>query len=176
MFDGLQLDTRRHAPIYRHLNEGCWPYRYADLRRAVDLHNHILQRYAVAHGLPFVDVAAEFPPDQDLFFDAVHLNDDGTRLHAWIVFRALLPLVRVENRIGRVAATRSGAADETSVDQRRRALHRVVPDPTDVARYAMRGVAHGAGSRRPAPTGAPPAVHERHEASQCECGDDRTEP
>ena len=100
VFDGLRLDTRRHAAIYRHLNEGCWPYRYADLRRAVDLHNHILQRYALAHGLPFVDVAAEFPPDQDLFFDAVHLNDDGTRLHAWIVFRALLPLVRSKIEAG----------------------------------------------------------------------------
>ena len=37
--DGLRLDPQRDAAIFRHLNEWCWPYRYADLRRAVDLHN-----------------------------------------------------------------------------------------------------------------------------------------
>ena len=94
VFEGLRLDPVRDVVIYNHLNGGCWPYRYADLRRAVDLHNHILEQYAAAHRLPFIDAAAAFPPDPELFYDAVHLNTDGTRLQAWIVFRALVPIVR----------------------------------------------------------------------------------
>jgi len=92
--DGLQLDPQRHMAIYRYLNDLCWPFRYADLRRDVDVNNRALQRYAESRGLPFIDVAGAFPPDPDLFYDAVHLNADGTRLHAWIVFRALLPIIR----------------------------------------------------------------------------------
>ena len=39
-------------------------------------------------------MAGAFPLDPGLFIDKVHLNTDGTRLHAWILFRALIPLVR----------------------------------------------------------------------------------
>jgi hypothetical protein len=92
--DGLQLDPRKHPLIYSDLNDNCWPYRYADIRRAMDLFNRLLARYATDHGLPFIDVAASFPLDPDLFNDAVHFNLYGGRLHAWIVFRALVPLVR----------------------------------------------------------------------------------
>lgn len=92
--DGLRLDPLRHLGIYRHLNEWCWPYRYADVRRALDLHNRIVGLYAETHGLPFIDVASAFPLDPDLFFDSIHLNEAGTRVHAWIVFRALVPLLR----------------------------------------------------------------------------------
>jgi hypothetical protein len=94
VYDGLRLDPRRSLAVFRNLNEGCWPYRYADIRRAVDLHNRVMEDYAAAYGLPFIDIAAAFPPDPDLFQDAVHLNADGTRAQAWIVFRALLPIVR----------------------------------------------------------------------------------
>jgi GDSL-like Lipase/Acylhydrolase family len=92
--DGLRLDPRRHGVIYRHLNTRCWPHRYAALRRSVDLYNRALEQYASAHGLPFIDVASAFPPDPDLFWDSIHLNADGTRVHAWIVFQQLLPIVR----------------------------------------------------------------------------------
>lgn len=93
VFDGLRLDPLRHVVIYNHLNKRCWPYRYSDLRRGVDLHNQVLEQYALQHQMPFIDVAAAFPNDPDLFFDAIHLNDAGTRVHAWIVFRALVPLM-----------------------------------------------------------------------------------
>jgi hypothetical protein len=92
--DGLRLDTHRDVVIFRHLNEGCWPYRYADLRRAIDLHNRVLARYAASRTLPFLDVARTFPMDPSLFFDAIHLNEEGTRAHAWLTMQALLPLVR----------------------------------------------------------------------------------
>jgi hypothetical protein len=100
VYDGLRLDPIRHPIIYRHLNEGCWPYRYADLRRALDLHNHVLEQYAHVHGLGFIDVAADFPMDPALFFDAIHLNADGTRAHAWIAFQGLLPIVRARLESG----------------------------------------------------------------------------
>jgi hypothetical protein len=92
--EGLRLDPRRDAMVYHSLNELCWPLRYADMRRDMDLNNRVLERYAAAAGVPFIDVAGAFPPDPSLFFDAVHFNDNGTRVHAWIVFRALLPIVR----------------------------------------------------------------------------------
>lgn len=94
VYDGMRLDPLRHLAIYRYLNEWCWPYRYAEVRRALNLHNRILEQYARMHDLPFIDVASAFPYDPDLFFDAIHLNSDGTRMHAWIVFRALVALVR----------------------------------------------------------------------------------
>ena len=30
----------------------------------------------------------------DLFFDAIHFNEDGTRLQAWIVLQGLIPQIR----------------------------------------------------------------------------------
>lgn len=98
--DGLHLDPLRDVVIYRHLNSRCWPYRYADVRRALDLHNHLFEQYALRHGMSFIDVAAALPNDPDLFFDAIHLNADGTRAHAWIVFRALVPLMRARIESG----------------------------------------------------------------------------
>ena len=98
--DGLRLPPATSLPVYTKLNDGCWPYRYADIRRSVDLHNHVLEQYAARQGLPFLHVAELFPPDPRFFFDAVHLNLDGTRAHAWIVFRELLPIVRARLESG----------------------------------------------------------------------------
>jgi len=92
--DGLRLDPVRQAPIYEMLNGRFWPYRYSDVRRMADFQNRVFARYAAAHGVPFIDVAGVFPQDPALFLDAIHFNHEGTRLQAWIVFQALLPLVR----------------------------------------------------------------------------------
>jgi hypothetical protein len=97
-YEGLRLDPYRHGVIYRALNELCWPYRYADIRRDVDLDNNVMRRYAELHGEELIDVAGSFPFDPDLFFDSAHLNRDGTRMQAWIVFRALIPIVRARLR------------------------------------------------------------------------------
>jgi len=93
-FEGMQLDPKRNAVIYKYLNEQCWPYRYADVRRANDLHNGLMAAFATQFQLPFIDVAAGFPDDPRLFFDAFHLTGNGTRLQAWITFRGLLPVIR----------------------------------------------------------------------------------
>lgn len=92
--DGLQLDPITYAPIYQWLNERAWPYTYADLRRLVDFENEVFRRWTVDRRVPFVDVARQFPQDPALFLDAIHFDPDGTRVHAWIVFQQLLPLVR----------------------------------------------------------------------------------
>ena len=99
-YEGLRLDPYRHNVIYRALNEHCWPYRYADIRRDVDLDNSVMRRYAELHGEELIDVAGSFPLDPDLFFDSVHLNGDGNRMQAWIVFRALIPIVKARLQSG----------------------------------------------------------------------------
>ena len=92
--DGLQLDPIRQSAIYQWLNDHCWPYTYADLRRLVDFENAVYRRWAAARHVPFIDVAAAFPTDPELFVDPIHLQETGTRLHAWLAFQGLLPLVR----------------------------------------------------------------------------------
>lgn len=92
--DGMQLDPQRDAVKLRHLNDWCWPYSYADVRRATDLHNDLMAAFATRYQITFIDVATLFPDDPRLFFDAFHLNPDGTRMHAWITFRGLVPLIR----------------------------------------------------------------------------------
>jgi hypothetical protein len=76
------------------LNRGWWPFRYADMRRMADFQNRVFARYAAAHDLPFVDVAARVPADPDLFIDAVHFNREGIRVQAWSVLNGILPRVR----------------------------------------------------------------------------------
>jgi hypothetical protein len=100
--DGLLLPGRRQQIIYHWLNEMTWPYTYADLRRLADFQNVVLRRWAAARGLPFLDVAAEYPQDPGLFLDAIHMNVDGTRLHGWLAFQGLLPLVRRQIHAGRL--------------------------------------------------------------------------
>jgi hypothetical protein len=92
--EGLRLDPIRQGLVYYWLNEKCWPYRYADLRRLVDFENLVLRRWATARDVLFVDFAGSFPMDPELFVDSVHLTSDGTRVQAWLAFQALLPRVR----------------------------------------------------------------------------------
>jgi hypothetical protein len=91
--DGLVLDPVRHKYIIEQLNAGNWPYRYRDLERMVKFENRVFAKYAKAHGLPFVDVAGQLPPDPDLFLDAVHTSYSGTRLRGWINLQALIPVI-----------------------------------------------------------------------------------
>ncbi len=77
--DGLELDPVRNRSVYRDLNHTYWPYRYRDIRGLADFQNRVFSRYADAHGLLFVDVAAAYPETPDLFLDAIHMKADGTR-------------------------------------------------------------------------------------------------
>jgi hypothetical protein len=110
--DGLTLDPFRDAMIYTQLNDRWWPYRYADLRRFADYQNRAFARYAAARGTWFVDVAGAFPPDTRLFLDAIHFDEDGTRVQAWIVFNGLVPSIRA-----RLASGAWPRPDRTPLDR-----------------------------------------------------------
>jgi hypothetical protein len=99
--DGMKLDLRRHMTIYDLLNRTYWPIPYAHMRRMADLQNRVFANYARARGLPFIDLAAEFPMDPDLFEDAIHMHPSGLRLQAWIYLQHLIPLIESRVAAGR---------------------------------------------------------------------------
>ncbi len=90
-YDGLMLDPVRHKSIFHYVNKVHWPLTYADCKRLSDFQNRVFQTYAGAHGITFIDVAGSFPRDPDLFIDAIHFNEKGTRLQAWMVLQGLVP-------------------------------------------------------------------------------------
>lgn len=92
--DGMRLRPESDSLIYRALNKGWWPYRYGDMRRMADFQNRVLARYAGAHALLFIDLAAFVPADPDLFLDPVHFKREGIRVQAWGVLNALVPRIR----------------------------------------------------------------------------------
>lgn len=97
VYDGLVLDRQRDAGVYSYLNETFWPFRYGHMRRMVDFQNRVFRKYATVHGLPFNDLAATYPSDPRLFFDAVHMTPAGIKLKAWLVFQQLT--AEIERRL-----------------------------------------------------------------------------
>jgi hypothetical protein len=93
-YEGMVLDPVRHKSIFHYVNKVHWPLAYADFKRLSDFQNRVFQTYAGAHGITFIDVAGSFPRDPDLFIDAIHVNEQGTRLQAWIVLQGLVPEIR----------------------------------------------------------------------------------
>jgi hypothetical protein len=95
--DHLRLVPGRanERSIYWYLNgnDVFWPLKYRDIRRFADFQNQVFQEFSKAGGGYFVDLARWFPKDPDLFIDAVHLSYPGVKLHGWITFLQLLPLV-----------------------------------------------------------------------------------
>jgi hypothetical protein len=67
------------------------------MRRIADFQNRVFKKYAAAHQLPFIDLAAVYPLDPRLFFDAVHMTPAGIKLKAWLIFQQLVP--EIERRI-----------------------------------------------------------------------------
>ncbi len=100
--DGLKLEMPRHQNIYRFLNESFFPFPYSHLRRMADLQNRVFSKFAAMQGLHFIDVDRRFPKDPDLFGDAIHMTEHGTRLHAWIVLQQLVPILEAKIRSGRL--------------------------------------------------------------------------
>ena len=98
--DGLILDANRDAIIYRELNQRYWPFSYAHMRRFVDFENRVFRKYAQVHGLPFNDLATEYPADPRLFVDSIHMTPAGVKLKAWLVFQNLVPVIEQRLRSG----------------------------------------------------------------------------
>ena len=91
--DGMMLNPISHKAILEYLNRGYAPFRYRDLERMAAFENRVFAKYALAHRLPFLDVARLMPRDPDLFVDAIHNTQTGVRLKAWVVLQELLPVV-----------------------------------------------------------------------------------
>ncbi len=105
--EGLRLRTGRanERAIYWYLNgnDVLWPLAYRDIRRFADFQNVTFQRFAKTSGAHFVDLARWFPRDPALFIDGIHISYPGVKLHGWVTFLELLPLV--ERRLESQAAT-----------------------------------------------------------------------
>ena len=100
--DGLVLDRARDALVFDYLNRSYWPFSYAHLRRYIDFENRVFRRYAVTHGLLFLDVAGNYPFDPRLFVDGIHMTPAGVKLHAWLVFQQLVPFLDSALAAGRL--------------------------------------------------------------------------
>lgn len=94
--DGQKFDRLRHRAIFYYLNgySVFWPLTYADLRKLADFQNRAWKIYAHQNGLHYTDVASRYPLDPDLFRDGIHRNLTGNKLHGWVAFLELLPLVK----------------------------------------------------------------------------------
>ena len=90
---GLRLDPTRDAFLYDYLNIKYWPFTYAHMRRYLDFQNQVFRKYAAAHGLDFMDVAAIYPRDPRLFDDGVHMTAAGVHLQAWIEFNEIVSII-----------------------------------------------------------------------------------
>jgi len=87
--ESLELDAVMGHNIHVHLNRAFWPFRYDTVRRLVDLQNRFFRAWAQSHGLDCLDTAAQLPHHQALAIDAIHHNEVGVRLKAWVWFDGL---------------------------------------------------------------------------------------
>jgi hypothetical protein len=93
-FDGMVLELPRQKTIYDYLNDTFGPFPYSHMRRMADFQNRTFKNFAAADGDLFIDVSGQYPQDPNFFDDAIHMNPTGIRLHAWIVFQQLIPLLQ----------------------------------------------------------------------------------
>ncbi|HZY52006.1 MAG TPA: hypothetical protein VFE73_02140 [Reyranella sp.] len=96
--DGVPLDSVRDRGLYEELNYTLFPLTYHELDDLAGFQNRVYEKYARTNGLPFVDVARHMPDEAGLYTDPVHFSYGGVRLHAWIVFQSLVPLI--ERKLG----------------------------------------------------------------------------
>jgi hypothetical protein len=93
VWDGMVLDPVRHRLILEYLNFGYAPFRYRDMERLALFQNRVLEKFAKAHRIDFLDVARLMPSDPELFIDAIHGTPEGERLRAWTALQLLVPVV-----------------------------------------------------------------------------------
>ncbi len=73
--DGLKVDPVEGRYIWETNNVVYWPWTYRDIRRGVDFENRAYRKFAVSHGLAFLDTARLMPSDPLLFADGVHTTE-----------------------------------------------------------------------------------------------------
>lgn len=90
---GARLATGEIHSLFTHLNVTFWPLRYQTILRLAEVQNRVLLAWAQQQQLAQIDVAASMPRAPQLFTDAYHTTEFGSRLRAWIVTAGLLPLL-----------------------------------------------------------------------------------
>lgn len=100
--DGLELDAVLGHNVHVHLNRAYWPFRYGTIRALADLQNRFFTAWAKAHDAELLDVAAQLPHDPRLAIDAIHHNEIGVRLKAWILFAGLVRILERDLAAGRL--------------------------------------------------------------------------
>jgi hypothetical protein len=132
--DGMRVDIDRDLTLFNYLNRVYWPFTYAEMRRLADFQNRVFRNYARTHGLPFIDMASDFPQEPALAADAIHLRYEGLSLQAWIYFQRLIPILEE-----RIAAGRLPRAVQTN-----RAVHPAFVDaaPRSITLEQLRTQCH----------------------------------
>ena len=69
---------------------------YAQVQRLSDFQQRVFRAYAARYDLLYLDSAAMYPLDPQLFADAVHMTPAGLRLKAWIDLQLLIPWLERE--------------------------------------------------------------------------------
>jgi hypothetical protein len=102
--DGMTCDPVWGRNVHVHLNRAYWPFRYTVVRDLAAVQNRFYAAWAKARGVDLVDIASALPQDERLAIDAIHHNELGVRLKAWLFFVQLLPLLERDLASGRVPA------------------------------------------------------------------------
>src|SRR5262249_34444293 len=105
---GMVLNRQRDSGLYTFLNVTYWPFSYAHMRRIADFQNRVFKKYAGSRPLPFIDLAAVYPFDPRLFYDAVHMTPAGIKLKGWLIFQQLVPEIERRLADGRLPVADSG--------------------------------------------------------------------
>ena len=92
--EGMRVHPVRGEHIYRDINGFYWPIRYAHLRTLVDLQNAWFRAWAESAAVDFLDTAAAMSDDHAYYVDSIHKSEIGSRMHGWVTFPSLLPLIK----------------------------------------------------------------------------------
>ena len=108
---GMTVDAVWGKNVHVHLNRAYWPFRYDTVRTLADLQNRFFTAWAGANAVDLLDIAAELPHDERLAIDAIHHNELGVRLKAWVMFAQLTRWLERDLASGRLpTASRSNRA------------------------------------------------------------------
>ncbi|MCR9244250.1 MAG: hypothetical protein NXI31_04405 [bacterium] len=100
--DGMLLDPVWAANVHVHLNRAYWPFSYAVIRELADVQNRFFRAWAKKNGVDLLDVGAELPQHEQLAIDAIHQNEVGVRLKAWVQFAGLTRILERDLAAGAV--------------------------------------------------------------------------
>jgi lysophospholipase L1-like esterase len=91
--------------------DGCEYYSLGALAEGLRRYNAELVAFAAERGLELVDLEAELAKDGSVFYDDVHLNEEGARLAAAAVARHFLEREPFRMGTGRMETGRAGTGD-----------------------------------------------------------------